>query len=67
MKVSELAKATIDFLIKHGDKDIKIDLLTENRSNFLDEHYHIDFSTYNGNFEIEVDVNNKKDLMSKIK
>lgn len=67
MKISELVKAGIDFLIEHGDKDVKIDLLTENQSNFLDEHYYIDFSTYNGNFEIEIDVINKKELMNKIK
>lgn len=66
MKVSELVKAGIDFLIEHGDAEVRIDLLTENQSNFLDEQYK-DFCTYNGNFEIEIDVISKEELMRKIK
>lgn len=66
MKLSYLIKKGIDHLVKHGDGDIKINLLTENQSNFLDEEF-TSIVDYNGVFEIEVDIENKKKLMSKIK
>lgn len=67
MKVSELVKAGIDFLIENGDKDVKIDLLTENQSNFIDEHHRISLYTHKGDFEIEIDVDSKKELIKRIK
>lgn len=66
MKLSYLIKKGIDHLVKYGDKDIRINLLTENQSNFLDEEV-LSIVDYDGIFEIEVDIENKKKLMSKIK
>lgn len=66
MKVSELVKYGIDYLAKYGDGDVKIDLLTENQSNFLDKE-HVSVCFHNNNFEIEIDINSKKELMKKIK
>ena len=59
-------KSGIDFLIEHGDAEVKFNLLTEKQDNYLEEQYK-DFSTYNGNFEIQIDVLSKKELMSKMK
>ena len=66
MKLSYLIKKGIDHITKYGDCDIRIDLLTENRSNYLDEEV-ISIFDSKGIFEIEVDINDKKSLMKKIK
>lgn len=66
MKLSHLIKKGIDHLAKYGDEDIRINLLTENQSNFLNEES-MSIVDYDGIFEIEIDIENKKKLMNKIK
>ena len=66
MKLSYLIEKAMEHLEEYGDEDIKINLLTEKQSNFLDDEI-ISIADYDGIFEIEIDVNNKKYLMKKIK
>lgn len=66
MKLSYLIKKGIDHIAKYGDCDIKINLLTENQSNFLDEEP-ISICDYNKDFEIEIDIDTKQKLIKKIK
>lgn len=66
MKLSYLIKKGIDHLTEHGDCNIRINLLTEKQCNFLDD---LVMSTvdYDGIFELEIDIVNKRNLMKKIK
>lgn len=66
MKVSELANYCIKYLSKYGDSDIRIDLLTENQTNFLDKEP-VSICFYENQFEIEIDIGSKRELMKKIK
>lgn len=66
MKLSYLLNKGLEHLVKYGDCDVKINLLTENQSNFLlDESIHI--CDYNKDFELEIDVETKEKLINKIK
>lgn len=66
MKVSDLIKRATDYIVKYGDGDIRINLLTENQPNFLDEEF-ISVCDYDAIFKIEIDIDNKQKLMNKIK
>ena len=66
MKLSYLLSKGIEHLTKYGDCDVKINLLAENQCNFLlDESIHI--FDYNKDFELEIDIETKEKLISKIK
>lgn len=66
MKLSYLLKKGIDHLIEHGDCDIRVNLLTENQCNFLND-LTMSIVDYDNIFELEIDIINKRSLMKKIK
>ena len=66
MELSHLVKKGIDHLIAYGDCDVRINLLTENQCNFLDE-YHVGLYNNKHEFEFEISINSKDDLIQKIK
>lgn len=66
MKPSRLINELVDYIAKYGDdKDIKIDLLTENQSNIVNPTGTC--ITSNGEFQIEVDVEDKREFKKNIK
>lgn len=66
MKPSKLINELVNYIAKYGDdKDIKIDLLTENQSNIVNPT-----GTYinsKGEFQIEIDIENKREFKKNIK
>lgn len=63
MKASYLAKSIIDYIVEYGDVDINIDLLTENQSNIVKP---TGISVINGKFDIEVEIENKREFKKNI-
>ena len=66
MKLSHLVKKGIDHLIAYGDCDVRINLLTENQCNFLDE-YHVGLYNNKHEFEFEIGINSNYVFINKIK
>ena len=66
MKLSHLVKKGIDHLIAYGDCDIRINLLTEKQRDVIRAYY---VGLYNNKheFEFEIGINSKDDLIQKIK
>lgn len=66
MKPSKLINELVNYIAEYGDdKDIKIDLLTENQSNIVNPT-----GTYinsNGEFQIEIDIENKREFKKNLK
>lgn len=68
MKASELVIQIIENIAHYGDMDINVDLLTENKSNFVDINGNcIYFDKQNKIFNIECDINDLKEFKKNIK
>lgn len=66
MKASSVIKELIDKIAKHGDKDVKIDLLTENQSNIVNITGFY-FNEKENIFTIDCDINDVDDFKNKFK
>lgn len=66
MKPSKLINELVEYISEYGDeKDVLIDLLTENQSNIVKPT-----GTYinsKGEFQIEIDIENKREFKKNIK
>ena len=66
MKASSVIKELIDKIAKHGDNDVKIDLLTENQSNIVNITGFY-FNEKENIFTIDCDINDVDDFKNKFK
>lgn len=65
MKVSDLLTQAMDYLIRYGDKEVLISILTEN-GNYEFKPCQTCYETKD-NFQIEMDVDNVKEFKKIIK
>lgn len=63
MKASDLAISLINRMKEYGDFDVKVNLLTENQSNYVD----ITGSWFDGFYEIECDIDDLKEFKKNLK
>lgn len=66
MKASSVIKELIDKIAEYGDKDLKIDLLTENQSNIVNITGFY-FNEKDNLITIDCDINDVDDFKSKFK
>lgn len=63
IKASELIMSLTRFISENGDKEVIVDLLTENQSNLVE----ITGNCCGGNYVIECDINDVKDFKKNFK
>lgn len=66
MKLTEMIEGMYAIYKEHGEMDIKIDLLTENQSNYV-KIYDLDVNTKGGFVTIDGEVGELKEFKSKLK
>lgn len=66
MKASRVIKELIDKIAEYGDKDLKIDLLTENQSNIVNITGFY-FNEKDNLITIDCDINDVDDFKNKFK
>lgn len=66
MKASSVIKELIDKIAEYGDKDLKIDLLTENQSNIVNITGFY-FNEKDNLITIDCDINDVDDFKNKFK
>lgn len=64
IKTSDLIRHLTDHILEFGDTELKIDLLTENQSNYV---YCTGFESNKECFEIECDIEDVKGLKRRLK
>lgn len=64
MKTSEIIKGLIDDLSKYGNREIEVDLLTENQSNLVKI---TGIYSYKNKISIDCDINDIKEFKKQIK
>lgn len=64
MKNTELLKALVDDIAKYGEREIQVDLLTENQSNLIEI---TGLNSWKNEVTIDCDINDLKEFKKRLK